>query len=176
MVVAHTSSMTNAKNQLETVLDSFSTTMLTTHCEVDGETAALRSRPMHIAGREGFKKIYFVTSREAELIEELKKSPQVALVFADGTRFLSMSATAAPLEDPGLRRSLWNPAMDVWFEDGMKDDSVQLIEAVPTRAEYWDMGGTTRVRFAFEMLKALVTGEKIEPSTDNNAHGTVTLA
>ena len=168
--------MTNETKQLETVLDSFTTTMLTTQSKFGGKTTALRSRPMRVAGREGFKKIYFITSRETELVEELAESSQVALVFADGSRFLSMSAQASPLEDAGLLRSLWSPAMDVWFENGMSDDSVQLIEAVPTHAEYWDMSGTKKVRFAFEMIRALVTGETIETNSNPNAHGAVTLA
>lgn len=168
--------MTNESKQLETVLDSFSTTMLTTHSDFDGVSTALRSRPMHIAGREGFRKVYFVTSRETELVDELKRSSQVALVFADGTRFLSMSAEATPLEDPALLLSLWSPAMSVWFEAGAKDDMVQLIEAVPTGAEYWDMSGTTKIRYAFETIKALITGDKVEPITGSDVHGTVTLA
>ena len=49
----------------------------------------------------------------------------------------------------------------MWFEKGIDDPELILIEIIPTYAEYWDRSGAQGVRFALKEIAALAMGKTL---------------
>jgi len=62
------------------------------------------------------------------------------------------------LRDPDKLNELWTADQGLWFEKGIDDPEVVLLEITPMHAEYWDRDGARGVRFAFEEARAWVAG------------------
>lgn len=80
--------------------------MMTT-VEADG---SLRTRPMWTQGDEFDGSLWFFTSDEAPLAEELGRNPQVGLRYGapDKDLYLSVSGRAELVRDEATAKELWN--------------------------------------------------------------------
>ena len=153
------------RQRLSTLLSLFDTAMLVTRTDGGG----MRARPISIAEAQDDGAMYFSTAVDSPKVEELEADPHVNVVMQDGRRFVSVSGVARVVRDRGLIDRLWRPAWKVWFPQGKEDPSLCLLRVDPVEAAYWDMSGTTGVRYAFEMAKAYVKGER-PPSDDDERH------
>ena len=63
----------------------------------------LRVRPMAIANYSGGGLLYFTTRTEAEKLDEIMHTPEVAVPFQDDDRFLSLSSRANSRHTARLR-------------------------------------------------------------------------
>lgn len=158
-------SETEKRQRLTTLLAQFETAMLVTRTAGDG----MRARPLSIAEVRDDGGMYFSTALESPKVQELEADPHVDVVMQDGRRFVSLSGIAHVLRDPALIKRLWRPAWKVWFPAGENDPSLCLLRIEPTEAAYWDLTGTTGIRYAFEMAKAYVKGTR-PPSDDDERH------
>lgn len=155
--------------QFREILDHFSNAMLVTQTT----EGAIHARPMFIAKSEDSGEMWFVTALESEKVEEILSESHAAVTMQSPTRYLCVSGRATVIRDPERVEALWKPVMYAWFE---KDDpNVALIRFVPEEAEYWDEAGMRGIRYAFQAIKAAVTGEKLEPSDVEESHGRVHL-
>lgn len=157
----------STKEHLKELLKSFDTAMLITH---DGDKE--HARPMAIAGVEGANTIWFVTSAVSPKIEELTRDSRVAATFQSSTQFVALSGKGEVVNDRAKIEELWQASWKVWFPNGKEDPEVRLIRVAVTDAEFWDNAGAKGIRYAFEAVKALVTGEKPE-SIEGASHGRV---
>lgn len=153
------------RERLNTLLSTFETAMLVTRTEGGG----MRARPLSIAEAQDDGAMYFSTAIDSPKVEELEADPHVDVVMQDGRRFVSLSGVARVVRDRDLIDRLWRPAWKVWFPQGKDDPSLCLLRVDPTEAAYWDMTGTTGIRYAFEMAKAYVKGGR-PPSDDDERH------
>jgi general stress protein 26 len=153
------------RQRLSTLLDLFETAMLVTRTS-DG---TLRARPLSIAESQDGGFMYFSTAIESPKVQELEADPHVNVVMQDGRRFVSVSGIAHVVRDRALIERLWRPAWKVWFPAGIDDPSLCLLRVDPTEAAYWDLTGTTGIRYAFEIAKAYVKGGR-PPSDDDERH------
>lgn len=153
------------RERLSTLLSLFDTAMLVTRTDGGG----MRSRPLSIAESQDDGAMYFSTAIDSPKVEELEADPHVDVVMQDGRRFVSLSGIARVVRDRALIDRLWRPAWKVWFPQGKEDPSLCLLRVDPVEAAYWDMSGTTGVRYAFQMAKAYVKGER-PPSDDDERH------
>ena len=55
----------------------------------------------------------------------------------------------------------------------MDDPSLCLLRVEPVEASYWDMTGTTGIKYVFEMARAFVTGSR--PASDADERHTAHL-
>jgi general stress protein 26 len=144
-----------AQERLDELIATFDTAMLVT-TSLEGQP---RARPMAIAGHDTGGLLYFATRAQDEKMNEVLEHPQVAVTMQSDARFLSITGKARIETDVKLARSLWQPAMKLWFPEGARDPQLTLILVEPLCAEYWDRSGLRRLAFLWEAGKALVRGE-----------------
>jgi len=153
------------RQRLRTLLSQFDTAMLVTRTE----GAGMRARPLTIAESDDGGAMIFSTAIDSPKVRELEADPHVDVVMQDGRRFVSLSGTARVMRDRALIERLWRPSWKVWFPRGKDDPTLCLLRVEPTEAAYWDLSGTTGIRYVFEMAKAYVKGER-PPSDHDERH------
>jgi len=157
------------RQRLSTLLSRFQTAMLVTRTADGG----MRARPLSIAESQDDGAMYFSTAVDSPKVEELETDPHVNVVMQDGRHFVSLSGSATVVRDRGIIERLWRPSWKVWFPLGKDDPSLCLLRVDPTEAAYWDLAGTSGIRYAFEMARAYVKGSR--PPTDDDERHTARL-
>lgn len=126
--------------------------MLTT-VHADG---SLRSRPMSTQEAEFDGDLWFLTSADTAKAYEIRQDSRVNVSYAqpDDQRYVSVSGTAALLNDRAKIDEFWTPAYKIFFPDGKDDPNLRLIKITVDKAEYWDSKGLipTVIAFAQAML------------------------
>ena len=150
------------RHQLGKLMSEFKTAMLVTRTD-DGH---MRARPLSIAGSREDGALYFSTAVESPKVHELDVDPHVNVVMQDGRRFVSLSGVASVVADRALIDRLWAESWKVWFPKGKDDPSLRIVAVDPVEAAYWDMSGTTGIKYVFEMAKAYVTGKRPDADDD----------
>jgi len=143
-----------SKAHLKDLLESFHTAMLITR---DGET--MHARPMAVAGVEGSSTLWFVTGESSPKSNEIKSDERVSATFQGPLKFVALSGTATLVRDRNKIEELWQTSWKAWFPNGKDDPNLTLIRVTVTDAELWDTAGTKGIRYAFEVAKAIVTGD-----------------
>jgi general stress protein 26 len=149
---------TKATDTFYDKINDFDIAMLVTRAE-SGE---LRSRPMAVAGVQEGGGVYFVTSIDAEKVDEVEDFAQVNISAQKKGVYLSASGKAEIVDDQSKINELWSKSWKVWFPKGPEDPKLTLMRVEPSKGEYWDMRGADALRFAFEAGRALINGEPIK--------------
>ncbi|WP_410218372.1 pyridoxamine 5'-phosphate oxidase family protein [Paracoccus sp. (in: a-proteobacteria)] len=144
--------MTDHPDQFWSRLEDINSGML-------GVTEDPRLVPMsHYADRDE-SRLWFITAKGTDLVETLGTGPKDAIhVVSDGGEGLyarihgrlSLSDDAAKLDE------LWNAVASSWFEDGRRDDDIQLLRMDLSETEVWATGG--RIAFLYQIARSKVTG------------------
>ncbi|MBA3600578.1 MAG: pyridoxamine 5'-phosphate oxidase family protein [Acidobacteria bacterium] len=132
----------------------------------------LRSRPMQTQEAEFDGDLWFFTSTDTHKTDEIEKDRRVNVSYAapDSNTYVSVSGTAALVNDKEKIEELWNPIYKAWFPKGLDDPTLILLKVSVEQAEYWDSSSSTIVQVV-GFVKALVTGER----ADGGDHGRVNL-
>ncbi|WP_316180660.1 MULTISPECIES: pyridoxamine 5'-phosphate oxidase family protein [unclassified Bradyrhizobium] len=119
----------------------------------------LRARPMSAYLARDENMIYFLTDARHHKDEEIARSPQVNLSFADAgsQKYVSLTGTAAISNDRGKIRELFSTPAKAWW-DSAEDPNIRLLKITPDDAEFWDSPGTI-VRYV-KMAAAAVSGTR----------------
>ncbi|MBY0513390.1 MAG: pyridoxamine 5'-phosphate oxidase family protein [Gemmataceae bacterium] len=157
--------------KLHELLEEFGLAMLVTRTP-DGQ---LRGRPMALAEAEPGGTLWFATDRNSTKVDELARDGHVAVTMQSKTRFVSLSGTAATVDDRGKLSRLWKAEWKVWFPGGKDDPNIVLLRVDGSGGEYWDNSGTSGLKYLIEAGKALVTGTRPDVGEDPKVHGKVTL-
>ena len=157
------------RKRLSELVVRFDTAMLVTRSSDGG----MRARPLTIADGGDGKTLYFSTSIESPKVREIEADPHVNVVMQDGRHYVSLSGVAQVVRDRALIERLWSPSWKIWFPNGMDDPSLCLLRVEPVEAAYWDMTGTTGIKYVFEMARAFVTGSR--PASDADERHTAHL-
>ncbi|KQO83398.1 pyridoxamine 5'-phosphate oxidase family protein [Rhizobium sp. Leaf262] len=133
--------MANTDNDITKVwelADKIGFCMLTTQTGSD-----LRARPMSAYAEQLENAFYFLTDVASHKDEEISRSPNVCLAFADskGQKYVSISGTAEVQNDREKIRELWATPAKAWWDDA-DDPSIRILKVTPSFAEYWDSPGT----------------------------------
>ena len=135
----------------------------------------LHARPMTTQnkGLEADESLWFFMSKSGDPVADLKADPVVNLVYADPSEdtYVSVSGSAAIIEDAAKKQQLWNKMTEAWFPGGPTDPDVALIQVQILHANYWDVKESKLVQL-YEMAKAVVAGQ---PPTDLGEHGEVRM-
>jgi general stress protein 26 len=132
----------------------------------------LHARPMYTQAEPTGEDLWFLADRRSSKVGELVVNSAVLLTYADphANRFVAVTGAATVHEDHDKARELWSPGAQGWFPQGPTDPNLVLIRVHPEHAEYWD--GPGMLSYSISLLKALVTGTRVEPKGD---HGEVAL-
>jgi general stress protein 26 len=164
--------MSNQTDTLKftSLLREFETAMFVTH----DPAGKIHSRPMSLICPEGSEDVWFITGLQAELVDEVKRDPNVNLSCQNKKCHLAIEGTAELVHDRARIRELWSKPLDLWFPSGPTDPNVVAVRVRPDNAEFWDERGLNGVRFAVRAVKAFATGERIQQ--DDKEHGHLKLS
>ena len=126
------------------------------------EDGSLRSRPMANKQTDKFEgELWFFTQASSHKVDELQKTAQVNLSYADpGSQdYVSISGPCEMVRDKKKAEELWSPMLKVWFPQGLEDPELALLKITVEKAEYWDSPSNKMTRL-FGMAKALLGGDK----------------
>ncbi|MGN6132845.1 MAG: pyridoxamine 5'-phosphate oxidase family protein [Aureliella sp.] len=157
------------KEKLFDLLRDFDTSVLVTR------TAAgdLRGRPMAIAEISKGEGIWFATSSDNAMLDDIAHDSHVCLSMQSKQQFVSLSGLGAVHADQSKVDQLWRPTWQVWFPQGKDDPKIRLIQVLPTQGDYWDLGGKSRWQVLWEMGEAYCMNR--QPIFDSQTHGHVDL-
>jgi len=135
----------------------------------------LHSRPMTTQNKaiDEDSSLWFFMSRSREPVSDLALQAQVNVAYADpdSDRYVSVSGTAAVVEDMAKKRRLWSKLAEAWFPAGVEDPDLALVQVQITHASYWDVKDSKIVQ-KFKMARAAITGH---PPQDMGEHATVRM-
>ncbi|HEX3274578.1 MAG TPA: pyridoxamine 5'-phosphate oxidase family protein [Gemmatimonadales bacterium] len=150
--------------ELYDLIDGIEIAMFTTR-RPDGR---LVSRPMATQTQAEGTDLYFVTDVESHKLDELEHDPNVNLAYyRDRTKeWVSVSGTATVSQDRRAIHELYRPDWKAWFgdeggaRDGGPDDPRLALILVDVQAVSYLKQDKPRPVVLFEVLKAMVTGNK----------------
>lgn len=130
-----------------------------THRHSDGH---LHSHPLTTLNKkvdEGAT-LYFFIPKNGEIARHVASDASVNVAYAntDADSYVSVTGTAALLEDQTKKDELFNAAAKAWFPNGATDPNLGLLAVRILSAEYWDIDDSKMVQL-LKMAKAAVTGE-----------------
>ncbi|HEY0060814.1 MAG TPA: pyridoxamine 5'-phosphate oxidase family protein [Telluria sp.] len=121
----------------------------------------LISRPMTCQDIDSDGNLWFYTSTQADIWENIAAQPDVNLSFSnpEDSVYVSVSGRAERVVDRAEIKARWNPAVQAWFPAGPDDPHAVLIRVVSDTAEYWDSNSSSMVQL-YQMAKSVLTGTK----------------
>ena len=135
----------------------------------------LHARPMTTQNHalDEDESLWFFMSKQDDAVDDIKANPTVNVVYADpgSDTYVSVSGTAAMLEDPAKKEQLWSKLAAAWFPGGPSDPDLALVQVQIVHANYWDVKESKLVQL-LTMAKAAVTGR---PPTRLGEHGEVRM-
>lgn len=135
----------------------------------------LHARPMTTQNKslDEDNRLWFFMSRQGDPVDDIEREPMVGVVYADPSSdtYVSVSGTAAVLEDDAKKRQLWSKLAEAWFPGGPADPDLALVQVKIVHANYWDVKESKLVQL-YAMAKAAVTGK---PPTQLGDHGEVRM-
>lgn len=147
-----------ARTQLWDLIKGIRFAMFTTRHDGDH----LHSRPMTTQNSQVDEddSLWFFMARSGEPVADLASDPVVNVVYADpdGDRYVSVSGTAAVVENLSRKTELWSKMAEAWFPGGAADPDLALVQVKIIHANYWDVKESKLVQL-FHMAKAVVTGK-----------------
>ncbi|MDB5388480.1 MAG: ral stress protein [Planctomycetaceae bacterium] len=162
---------TTSDVKLQELLREFGTAMLVTRTP----NGLLRSRPMALADVQPDGTLWLLTDRHSGKLDEIESDHHVNVTAQSSSKFLSLSGTAAPVDDRQKVAELWKESWKVWFPGGKTDPSLVLLRIDGDKGEYWDNSGFGGIKYLIEAGKAYLSGTRPDVSDDPQLHGKVNL-
>lgn len=161
----------DARDKLWKMIKGIKFAMLTTR----HGNGHLHARPMTTQnkGLEDDDSLWFFMSRRGDPVDDLRSEATVGVVYADPSSdtYVSVSGSAAVVDDAAKKRQLWNKIAEAWFPGGPSDPDLALVQVRILHANYWDVKESKLVQL-YAMAKAAVTGK---PPTQLGEHGEVRM-
>jgi general stress protein 26 len=118
-----------------------------------------RAVPMsHYVERDA-NTLWFITANGTDLAKTAQTGAAAEYLISSASESLyaRIDGTVQAVTDPQKLDDLWSAVAAAWFEDGRKDDDIQLIRFDMTEAEVWATGGS--MSFLYEVARANITKE-----------------
>ena len=160
----HSSQIAELKSKIKPIRFAMFTTI--------DEHGHLISRPMTNQEMDAEGNLWFFTSSQTDLWENIAAHPEVNLSFSEpqDNVYVSISGRAERVVDRAKIKDMWNPAVQAWFPAGPDDPHAMLVRVVSDSAEYWDSNASTMVQL-YKMAKAVLTGS----TPDGGDHAKINL-
>ncbi len=158
----------NNRDTLWTLIKDIKFAMFTTSHKENGH---LHSRPWTTQNSEvdHDSSLWFFASRKSESVADIAAVPAVNVSYSDPGKdaYVSISGTAAVVNDMAKVKQLWSKEAEAWFSGGMDDPDLALVQVKITHADYWDVK-ESKVTQLYKMATAVVTGKP--PSMGEHGH------
>jgi len=113
-------------------------------------------------------------------VQEIKDDYHITITGQKSDQWVFCKGAAKIVTDKATIAALWKENVRPWFPKDIKEEQVSLISVSPDRGEYWDQSSlTTKLRFAWEVSTAYVTGQKVQQNDldkGGDQHGKVDLS
>lgn len=98
------------------------------------------SRPMTAQIEDGRGPLWFFTSKDNALVQQLSAGHRAIAAFAskDHELFASIKGNLNIDNDPAVIDRLWNAFVAAWYEGGKNDPKLVLLRLDAERAEIWE--------------------------------------
>lgn len=122
----------------------------------------LHAAPMTTQDEEFNGTVWFIATKDSELVRSIPGNPQVNLGYSDTSKnnYVSVNGVAELVTDQDKLDELWSEGYEAFFEQGKNDPKVQLVKVVANGAQYWE--GSGKVVSILKMTKAAITGGTAE--------------
>ena len=150
-------------SRLNDLIADIDIAMLTTRDD-DG---SLRSRPMGPQSKGEFNgTLHFFTDITSHKTIEVDDDSDVNVAYSNpgSNKYASLSGVARITQDQEKLEQHWNPALKVWFPQGLDDPNLALLSVEVSKAEFWDSYSKPATLLA--MAKALITGKQAKMGED----------
>jgi len=151
----------DARDKLWKMIKGIKFAMLTTR----HGNGHLHARPMTTQNKElgSDDSLWFFLSRKGDPVDDLRSDPMVGVVYADpgADTYVSVSGSAAEVDDLAKKRELWNKLTEAWFPGGPTDPDLALVQVRIAHADYWDVKESKLVQL-FAMAKAAVSHAQLK--------------
>ena len=100
----------------------------------------VNTRPMSNNGKVQYDgDNWFFTRSDATKVDEILQDDRVQLTFADNdtASFISVWGSGQIVDDVAMKKLLWQPELDTWFENGPEDPAVTLVKVTAQRIRTW---------------------------------------
>ena len=156
MVLIMSQTVANSIQNLRTKIENIRFGMMTTL----NADKSLSSRPMTQQAIDDAGVIWFFTSDDSQLAQDITRHPKINVSFANpsSNTYVTTSGEASLLKNREKIAQLWNPMVAAWFPLGVNDPQLSLIKFTIHAAEYWD-SDSNKMMHLFAMAKAAITGE-----------------
>lgn len=145
------------RDKLWEMIGEHEVAMLTTR---DGNV--LRSRPMFLHPDRHYDALWFFTSTDDHLVDEVRRANDVNIALQDEeqSHYVSLSGNAEVINDREKMAQLWSPEISRWYAH-LKVDApdTRLVRVRLVQGQYWDEEARAMSRM-WEMARAGVAGEK----------------
>jgi general stress protein 26 len=155
--MTETSTTDEQRAKVHDLIKSTRIAMLTTVAP-DGR---LISKPMANQDVEFDGDVWFIAERDSVKVRNIQANPQVNVAYSSSDSWVSVSGTAAVVDDQAKLAELWDTFTDAWMEGGPENPNNILIRVRADSAEYWDTPGSKVTQVA-NLVKAKVTGKRFE--------------
>ena len=166
-----TTDTTEARTTLWNLIKDIRFAMFTTR----HSNGHLHSRPMTTqnSSLDEDSQLWFFMSRKGDPVADLLADPAVNVAYADtgADSYVSVSGTAAVVDDMAKKKQLWSKMAEAWFPGGADDPDLALVRVNITHANYWDVKESKIVQL-YQMAKAAITGK---PPTDLGDHAEIRM-
>lgn len=97
-----------------------------------------RMRPMQVVAYDEDGNVWFATSKSSRKVAEIRRNPRATVCFLnlEGGAHAQLFGEVEIVEDPDLKKELWDEEWDEYWE-GPEDPDYALLAFRGTRAEYF---------------------------------------
>ena len=149
---------TDARAKLWDLIKDIRFAMFTTR----HDNGHLHSRPMTTqnSALDEDRNLWFFMSRKGEPVADIGVDATVNVTYADPAddSYVSVSGSAAVVEDMAKKQQLWSKLAAAWFPGGAADPDLALVCVTISHANYWDVEESKIVQL-YHMAKAAFTGK-----------------
>jgi len=104
--------------------------------------------------------LWFIVGRNSEIFANILNDPRININYSsEKAVYVSVVGRAQAVEDREMLEKLWSPGLKIWFEQGIDDPNIALVQVTVDKAEYWEGPAFALTRLA-AFAKALVTKNK----------------
>ncbi|MCS5718721.1 pyridoxamine 5'-phosphate oxidase family protein [Herbiconiux sp. CPCC 205763] len=151
----------HARAELADLIKDFRFAMITT-LDAQGKLVA---HPLTIQEAEFDGDLWFLVSKTSSPATNLYANDHAGVSLSSNDHWVSLSGSAALVDDRSKVRELWNPVVEAWFTNGPDDPDVGLLKFSADSAEYWDSPGG-RLASVVSFVKAKLTGESFDATNE----------
>lgn len=127
----------------------------------------LATRPMAAQQVDDDGNVWFFSGKDSNKNDEIDKDNRVQLFFANksSSEYLSVFGEASVVDDIEKARELWNPVLKTWFNDGIDDPNLSLVQIKPIEAYYWDTKNSKAVSL-LKIAVGAITGKTMDDGVE----------